>query len=103
MYASYRYRSGMYTFVNGHPLITSAQSIPCVSLVKFGESSRELLRTFVFNKLVFYYVIIPGRKSEIHLRMPIDVIKPQTKFQVDSVSVTWKIYQSLYRKIFYPS
>ena len=38
-----------------------------------------------------------------HLWMPTDVIKPQTKFQVDSVSVTWKIYQSLYLKINYPS
>ena len=70
MYASYRYRSGMYTFVNGHPLITSAQYIPCVSLVKFGESSRELLHTFVFNKLEFCHVIIPGSNSYLFRKMP---------------------------------
>ncbi len=81
-------------------LIIIVQAIPRMLLVQFGESSREILRTFVFNKLVVYYVIIPGRESEIHLWMLIDVIKSQTKFQVDSVSVTWKIYQSLYRKIF---
>ena len=38
-----------------------------------------------------------------HLWMPTDVIKAKTKFQVDSVSVTWKIYQSLLQKIFYPA
>ena len=63
MYASYRGISGMYTFVNGHPLTTITQSIPRVSWVKFGESSRELLHTFVFNKLVYYHVIIPGSNS----------------------------------------
>ena len=88
MYTSYRGISGMHTFVNGHLLITIAQSIPPVFLVQFGESSRELLHTFVFNKLAYCHVIIPGRESEIHLRVPIDVTKLQTKFQVDSVSVT---------------
>ena len=38
---------------------TITPSIPSVSWVKFGESSRELLHPFVFNKLVYYYVIIP--------------------------------------------
>ena len=90
----------MYSFFNGHPLITIVQSIPSVFLLQFGENNRDLLHTFVFNKLAFYDVIIPGRDSEIHLRMPIDAIKLQTKFQVDIVSVTWKIYQSLYRIIF---
>ena len=93
----------MHSFFNDYPLIIIVQSIALALLVRFGESSRELLRTFVFSILVFYYVIIPGRESEIHLGMLTDVIKPQTKFQVDSVSGTWKIYQSLYRKIFYPS
>ena len=93
----------MHSFFNDYRLIIIVQSIPGALLVRFGESSRELLHTFVFNILVFYYVIIPGRESKIHLGMLTDVIKPQTKFQVDSVSGTWKIYQSLYRKIFYPS
>ena len=88
MYASYRDFVGMHSFFNGHPQITTVQSIPRVFLLQFGENNRDLLRTFVFNKLAFYDVIIPGRESEIHLRMPIDVIKLQTKFQVDSVSVT---------------
>ena len=88
MYARYRDVFGMYSFFNSHPLITIVQSIPSVFLLQFGENNRDLLHTFVFNKLAFYDVIIPGRDSEIHLRMPIDAIKLQTKFQVDSVSVT---------------
>ena len=88
MYARYRDVSGMHSLFNGHPLITTVQSIPRVFLLQFGENNRDLLHTFVFNKLAFYGVIIPGRESEIHLRMPIDVTKLQTKFQVDSVNVT---------------
>ena len=90
-------------FFNDYTLIIIVQSIPGARLVRFGESSHELWRTFGFNIMVFYYVIIPGRESKKHFWMPTDVIQPHTKFQVDSVSVTWKIYQSLYRKIFYPS
>ena len=78
----------MHSLFNGYPLITTVQSIPCVVLLQFGENSRDLLHTFVFNKLAFYDVVIPGRESEIKLRMPIDAIKLQIKFQVDSVSVT---------------
>ena len=78
----------MHSFFNCHPLITTVQSIPCVFLLQFGENNRDLVHTFVFNKLAFYDVVIPGRESEIHLRMPIDAMKLQTKFQVDSVSVT---------------
>ena len=48
----------------------------------------DLLHTFIFNKLAFYDVFIPGRESEIQLRMPTDAMKLQIKFQVDSVSVT---------------
>ena len=81
----------MPTFVTGHPLITIAQTIPRALLVQFGESSRELLHTLVFDKLAYYDVIIPGRESEIHLRMPTDVAKPQTKSQVDSVSLSTRI------------
>ena len=88
MYANHRDVFGMHSLFNGHPLITTVQSIPRVFLWQFGENNRDLLHTFVFNKLAFYDVIIPGRDSEIHLRMPIDAIKLQTKFQVDSVSVT---------------
>ena len=88
MYANYRDVFGMHSFFNSHPLITTVQSIPRVFLLQFGENSRDLLSTFVFNKSALYDVIIPGRESEIHLRMPIDVIKMQTNFQVDSVSVT---------------
>ena len=100
MYASYRDIFGMQILYNGHPLLTTVQSIPRVFLLQFGENNRDLLHTFVFNKLAFYDVIIPGRESEIHLRKPIDAIKLQTKFQLDSISVTWKIYQSLYQIIF---
>ena len=78
----------MHRFFNGHPLISTVQSIPRVFLLQFGENNRDLLHTFVFNKLAFYDVIIPGRESEIQLRMPIDAMKLQTKFQVDSVSGT---------------
>ena len=62
-------------------------------LVQFGESSCELLRIFVFNKLAFCDVIIPGRESEIHLRMPFDVTKLQTKSEADNVSGTMLFYQ----------
>ena len=88
MYASYRGIPGIHTFFNDHPLITFDQSTSRVFLVQFGESGREILHTSVFNKLAFYDVTIPGRESEIHLKMPIDAIKAQTKFQVDSVSIT---------------
>ena len=88
MYARYRDVFGMHRLFNGHPLITTVQSIPRVFLLQFGENNRDLLHIFVFNKLALCGVIIPGRESEIHLRMPIDVTKLQTKFQVDSVSVT---------------
>ena len=100
MYARYRDFFAMYSFFNGRPLLTIVQSIPSVFLLQFGENNRDLLHTFVFNKLAIYDIIIPGRNTEIHSRIPIDTIKLQTKFQVDSVSVTWKMYQSLYRIIF---
>ena len=80
MYARYRDVFGMHSLFNDHPLITTVQSIPRVLLEQFGESSRELLHTLVFDKLAYYDVIIPGRESEIHLQMPIDTIKLQTKF-----------------------
>ena len=63
MYTSYRGISDMHNFVNGHPLITIAQSILSVSWVKFGENSRELLHAFVFKKLAYYDVNIPGNIS----------------------------------------
>ena len=88
MYARCRDVFGIRSLFNFHPLITTVQSIPRVLLLQFGENNRDLLHTFVFNKLAFYEVIIPGRESELHLRMPIDAMKLQTKFQVDSVSAT---------------
>ena len=88
MYTSYRGISSMHTFDNNRLLITIAQSIHPVFLAQFGKSSRELLNTFVFDKVACCDVIIPGRVSEIHLRVAIDVTKLQTKFQLDSVSVT---------------
>ena len=88
MCARYRAVFGIHSFFNGLTLITTVESIPRVILLQFGENNRDLLHTFVFNKLAFYDVIIPGKESEMHLRMPIDAIKLQTKFQVDSVSVT---------------
>ena len=93
MHTSYRGISGMHTFVSGRPLITIPQSIPRVLLVQFGESSRELLHTLVFDKLAYYDVIIPGREAKIHCQVPIDVAKPQTKSLVDSVSVTIFFYK----------
>ena len=57
---------GIYTFVIGRPLITIGQSIHRVLLVQFGESSRELLHTFVFKTLGYYDVNIPG--SELQMR-----------------------------------
>ena len=65
MYSSYRKIPGIYIFVIGHPLIAIAQSIHRVLLVQFGESSRELLHTFVFKTLAYYDVIIPGRELQI--------------------------------------
>ena len=56
----------MHTFVTGHPLITVAKTIPRALLVQFGESSRELLHTLVFDKLVYYGIIIPGSESKMH-------------------------------------
>ena len=63
IYASHRDVFGMHSFFNGHPLISTVQSIPRVFLLQFGENNRDLLHTFVFNKLAFYDVIIPGRDS----------------------------------------
>ena len=49
---------------------------------------------FLFSyKLAFSDVIIPGRESEIHLRMPFDVTKLQTKSKADKVSGTMLFYQ----------
>ena len=67
MYTGYRGISGMHTFVNSQLLVTIAKSIHPVFLVQFGELSRELLHTFVVNKLAYFHGIIPGRESEIHL------------------------------------
>ena len=44
-------------------------------------------------KLAFCDVIIPGRESEIHLRMPFDVTKLQKKSKADNVSGTMLFYQ----------
>ena len=51
LYASYRRISGMHTFVNGHPLVTIAQSIPrvfCQNLVKAAATYEAL--SFSTNK-----------------------------------------------------
>ena len=76
MYTSYREISAIYTFGNGHPVTTIAQTIFRVFLVQFGKSSRELLPTFVFKTLAYYEVIIPGSELKMQRRMPIDVTKP---------------------------
>ena len=81
---------GIYNFVIGHPLIIIDQSIHRVLLVQFGNRRRELLYTFVFKTLGYYEVIIPGGELKMQWRMAIDVTKPQTKYQVDSVSVTMR-------------
>ena len=67
MYASYRGTSVMHIFVNGHPVITIAQSIHCVTCTQFRESSRELLRSLVFDKLSSCDVTIRGSDSQIRL------------------------------------
>ena len=90
MYSSQRKMPGIYTFAIGHPLIIIDQSIHRVLLVQFGNRRRELLYTFVFKTLGYYEVIIPGGELKMQWRMPIDVTKPQTKYQVDSVSVTMR-------------
>ena len=82
----------MHTLVNGRTLLTIGQSISCVFLLQFSKSSRDLLSTFVFYKLVFWDVIIPGRETQIHWQIPIDTAKLQTKSQVDSVSITTFFY-----------
>ena len=82
----------MHTLVNGLTPFTIGQSISRVFLLQFSKSSRDLLSTFVFYKLVFCDVIIPGRESQIHCQIPIDVTKPLPKSQVDSISVTTSFY-----------
>ena len=78
----------MYTPANGLTPFSTGQSISPVFLLQFSKSSRDILNTFVLYKLVFCDVIIPGRGSQIHCQIPIDVTKPLPKFQVDSISVT---------------
>ena len=82
----------MHTLVNGRTLFTIGQSVSRVFLLQFSKSSRDLLSTFVFYKLVFCDVIIPGRESQIHWKISIDSIKLQTKSQVDSISITTSFY-----------
>ena len=92
LYGSYRGISGMHTLVNGHTLLNIGHSISRVILLQFSKSSRDILSTFVFKKLVFCDVIIPGRESQIHWQIPIDTTKLQTKSQVDSISITTLFY-----------
>ena len=82
----------MHTLGNGLTPFTTGQSISRVFLLQFSKSSRDILNTFVFYKLVFCDVIIPGRESQIHCQTHIDVTKPQPKSQVNSVSVTTSFY-----------
>ena len=70
----------MYTLDSGHMLLTIAQSIPHILVLQFGKRNRELLCTFIFKKLAYYDVIIPGRDSEIHWLMPNDATKQHTNF-----------------------
>ena len=65
MYAGYRDIFGMHCFFNGLPLMIAVQSRQLVFLLEFGQSNRDLLHTFVFNKFAVCDVIIPGRELEI--------------------------------------
>ena len=91
MYTSYKGMYGMYTAHSRHILIHIARSIPCVFLVQFGESSRDISLTFVFRTTVSYGVIIPGNYSEIHWRMAIDLVMSQAKFHVGGVRQTMSL------------
>ena len=92
MYASYKGMYGMHTAHSRHILIHIARPVPCVFLVQFGESSRDISLTFVFRTTVSYYgVIIPGNYSEIHWRMAIDFVMPQGKIYVGGVRVTMSL------------
>ena len=91
MYTSYKGMYGMHTAHSRHILIHIARSIPCVFLVQFGESSRDISLTFVFRTTVSYGVIIPGNYSEIHWRMAIDLVMPQAKFPIGGVHLTMSL------------
>ena len=58
--------SGMYALINDLTLLTMAQSISHIVFIKFGGSTRELRHTFVFYKLAYCDVSIPGNESKIH-------------------------------------
>ena len=67
----------MNTLVNGHILLTIAQSIFHLFLLPFakiGKSSCDLLTTFIFNKFVSYDVVIPGETFTLHMPISFDVI-----------------------------
>ena len=91
MYTSYTGMSAMHTARSRHILIHIARSIPCVFLVQFGESSRDISLTFVFRTTVSYSIIIPGNYSEIYWRMAIDLVMPQAKYHVGGVRLTMSL------------
>ena len=88
MYTSYKGIYGMHTVHSGRILIHIDRSIPCVFMVQFGESSRDISLTFVFKTTVSNGVIIPGNYSEIQSCVANDVTRPEIKFHVDSISIT---------------
>ena len=65
MEANYRGMSGMYALINDLTLLTMAQSTPNIDFITFGRSTRELRHTFVFYKLVYCGVSVPGIESKI--------------------------------------
>ena len=91
MYTSYKGMYDMHTAHSRHILIHIARSIPCVFLVQFGESSRDISLTFVFRTIVSYGVIVPGNYSEIHWCMAIDLVMPQAKYHVGGVRLTMSL------------
>ena len=91
MYTSYKGMYGIHTVHSRHILIHIARSIPCVFLVQFGESSRDISLTFVFRTTVSHGVIIPGNYSEIHWRMAIDLVMSHAKFHVGGVRLTMSL------------
>ena len=91
MYTSYKEMYGMHTAHNRQILIHITRSIPCVFLVQFGESSRDISLTLVFRTTVSYGVIIPGNYSEIPWRMAINLVMSQAKFYVGGVRLTMSL------------
>jgi len=65
MDANYRGMSGMYALINDLTLLTMVQSTCNIVFIKFSGSTRELRHTFVFYKLAYCGVSIPGNEPKM--------------------------------------